>query len=380
MRGKKLIILIILLILFLIGTSCWDQIEMENRAFVLGIALDQGATPHDFKMTYQIAIPKNMAGGTENKGAGDKGYFNLSGEGPHIFDIDRDIATKLDRTRDLVHLQVVLISEQLAKNGINRILDPFLRFPQTRRRTYVLVTRGEAAKILNIQPAIAPNISMSIAGIIKNNEKQTLKTSAAIDLGRLAENIRRRSDFILAQVIPGKNNVEILGAAVFKEDIMIGRLSERETGAAKLLKGEIPNAPVIIKSPDQQAGFVSVLISKSDIKIRPEVQDNQVTIKMFLELEGEIQGIQNLNFDTLNEKYLKRLGDAIAIHLEKQCQETFKKSQVEFKADIFGYGRLVNNYHHRFWLDNKDKWDQIYQEAKLDLKITVAMRRTGLIR
>ncbi|MGO4277101.1 hypothetical protein AB4Z22_45945, partial [Paenibacillus sp. TAF58] len=66
--------------LFLL-TDCWDRIEIDQRGFVVGVAIDYAnASKHKFKGTYQIVVPsglKQSSQGQSGSGSSGKAYFNL---------------------------------------------------------------------------------------------------------------------------------------------------------------------------------------------------------------------------------------------------------------------------------------------------------------
>lgn len=73
MRHKRGISIVCLLCLLMVCVAgCWDSVEIEDRAFVLGVALDKGSKPGELKMTYQIAVPRAMGGQGGASGGGSR--------------------------------------------------------------------------------------------------------------------------------------------------------------------------------------------------------------------------------------------------------------------------------------------------------------------
>ncbi|HHW70674.1 MAG TPA: hypothetical protein GX392_04950 [Clostridiales bacterium] len=63
-KNVTLVIILFVIILFLCG--CWDQIEIEKNAFILGIGLDKSEDGL-LNITYQIAVPSGVKGESEEK-------------------------------------------------------------------------------------------------------------------------------------------------------------------------------------------------------------------------------------------------------------------------------------------------------------------------
>lgn len=381
MRGRSKLIIIALLLLSLCGiTGCWDSIQIEERAFVLGIALDKGSKPDEIKLTYQIAIPKAMAGGAESGGGAGQAFYNVSAEGKDFMSADREIESKVDRIRDFEHLQVILIGEGLARSGISKWIDPLVRNNQMRRRTYVLIASGDASKILEIKPPFALTPAMYLQKLVKDNEERTLNILAATDIGKLALNNRRRLDYVLARVEPtGKNELMINGTGVFKRSRLIGWFSGNETGAVKLLQGEIPFAPVTFPSPNPRAGIIAVQIYEGKQEVKPELRNGKVIYKVKFTLDGDIAATQNREFNTLNDAYLTEVSKAFDKYIKQQCQAVFKKAQDEYDADVFDFGRMLHDYDYNYWQKHQGEYNKIFRNAKLEIKVEMKIRRTGLV-
>jgi len=383
MHNKRHLALVSLLLLLpLCLTGCWDVVEMEERAFVIGMGIDEGSKPGQLKLTYQIAVPRTLASGGQGGGAGDP-YFTITAEGQNFYLADRAIAASAERVLDLEHLQVIVFGEGFARAGIDRVVDPLLRSPQVRRRTTVFVSRGEAKNVFQVKPFLEATTAMYMAGMIESNEPRTFRVSAAVDLGRIAENIRRQSDYAIARVTPGERALKGAGAAVFKQYHMIGWLGEVEATALKLLRGEItPGATVVFPSRSQMAGLVTLLVSSGHTTVKPVFRDGKVVFDVEIKMMMDLAAVENLNFDASNEAFLRQAEQDAARHIEKICQTVFKKTQSEeFQGtDIFEFGRLTRNYHYRWWLENEKNWDEFYRNAELDVKVTLQIQRILLIR
>ncbi|MDA8235641.1 MAG: hypothetical protein M0Z31_12735 [Clostridia bacterium] len=71
MGGPRILAsLLILLLLTSFLSGCWDRRELEEQAFVLTIGIDKGPIPSSFLWTFQIAVPRQLAGGQTAGGGG----------------------------------------------------------------------------------------------------------------------------------------------------------------------------------------------------------------------------------------------------------------------------------------------------------------------
>jgi spore germination protein KC len=74
MMIHKCIILLILMIILISCTGCWDRRELEERISVVAVSIDRVEPSEDGKPMYLVSIqspiPLKIAGGAEGSGGG----------------------------------------------------------------------------------------------------------------------------------------------------------------------------------------------------------------------------------------------------------------------------------------------------------------------
>jgi len=63
-------------------------------------------------------------------------------------EINRSITTRMNLIPNYEHLQVIIISEKVARKGLRNVLDLFIRDHEMRSRTKLFITDGDAKKAL----------------------------------------------------------------------------------------------------------------------------------------------------------------------------------------------------------------------------------------
>ena len=100
------------------------------------------------------------------------------------------------------HLQVIIISEDVARSGVEDILDFFVRDQEMRRRVKLFVTPGQAKSILDVKPRTEDFSAMYLAHIPMNSTKNS-RMVHEVDLGEIVNYIHQGYDFVLPQ---GRSN------------------------------------------------------------------------------------------------------------------------------------------------------------------------------
>lgn len=177
----------------------------------------------------------------------------------------------------------------------------------------------------------------------------------------------------------GGNPVEFLGAAVFRGDRMVGEISGDEVRAVLLLRGTFKRGTAVSTDPFVESRYVSYdvrLARPTQIKMTRKGQDFHVQVRAML--EGEVIGTQTL-VDYSNPKNLHILEQHLAAQIKKLAQDTIKKAQTDFKADIFAFGnkarRMTATWQEWVNLD----WPEKFPRASINVDVRVDLRRTGLL-
>ncbi|XJZ26824.1 hypothetical protein ACF5W4_16025 [Bacillota bacterium Lsc_1132] len=95
MNNRRKVLRILLLCLF-VTTGCWDRIELNNLAIILGSGMDQ-TQDGSYLLSSQIAIPSKLGSSRGDGGGKDQGYFLETATGKSILDAAQNMQIKLSR-------------------------------------------------------------------------------------------------------------------------------------------------------------------------------------------------------------------------------------------------------------------------------------------
>lgn len=75
-----------------------------------------------------------------------------SAVGKTIREANSMIQSRMSRELYYSHHRMIVIGEQLAKEGMSDVLDIVARFPENRLTAYLVMTKGKGIELLNAQP------------------------------------------------------------------------------------------------------------------------------------------------------------------------------------------------------------------------------------
>ncbi|MGG1550196.1 Ger(x)C family spore germination protein [Paenibacillus ferrarius] len=395
----KQILVVVLIVPML--TGCWDRLEIEDRAVVLAIGIDN-AKPGDDKetsnsthilkpdtdsskglirITVQIAVPGRIPLGTgDGSGgpAGAKPVWVLSSVGYTVEDALTNLQQQLADQLFLGHLRVIVISEDVAKKGIENEYDFFRRQPQVRRTVWMVVSKGNAADIMNATPQLERVPTLYLLATLEHAREMGKLPNIFMGVFFSASSAKGKEGMVPYLVLKKESNIEIAGMAYFKNDTMVGTTTALQIGHYMAIKEVNPGGyKVLLEIPDSK----TMAIFKSThrkAKITTTIQDGKVHALIKCQIEGDLVEKSNENV-LITKENLKKLEGKIqsdgTIGFKKFIQQTQKNG-----SDIFGFGEYVRATQPAYWnkvVKTKEAWEEQYKEMSVDVTLQIKIRRVG---
>ena len=133
--------------IILLLTGCWDQRELATIALVTGMAIDKGEKER-YKLTVEIVNTPELNGKTAS---GNSPTVVLSIEGNSIEELSQKMNIDGSKTMLYSHMRVLVVSKDIASEGLMPFLDTFERSRELREDFDIIMAKeGEAADILKV--------------------------------------------------------------------------------------------------------------------------------------------------------------------------------------------------------------------------------------
>lgn len=372
---------LVILSLILLLNGCWDARELNDLDIVLGMAVDKGQQ-NDIVLTLQTA--KTSSSAQEEKGGSEKAIITSS-LGKTYFEAARNITLHLPRRNFWPHTQTVVISEDIAKNGIESLVDFFVRDSQRRTSVYFIVSEGKSKEILAQPPSTESLSALEIKKLIT----QTTSSGLGVDLNlrNFIQNTQSFTGVSLLNKIKIKKeedneksqnsgSLTLAGTAVFVNYQLKGYLSPLETKASNWLRNELKTGTLTMDYDENGIEDITIEITKSKTTLTPLVQDDQFLVKTHVTIEGNIveysgdQDLQFLSMDKMNE--------TLATKVDENIRQVFTKAKDELKLDIFLFGEIfTHKYPHLLNLKSQE-WNELFSnQLDLELSVEVKVKSTG---
>ncbi|MCL4426589.1 MAG: Ger(x)C family spore germination protein [Firmicutes bacterium] len=372
MKMKKIIILSFLSLALIILTGCWDRVEIEERAMVLGLGIDSGT---ELRLTYQFPLVAKLRPEGQDKGPG---FMTKSCPGKTLGEAMTHLQQQIEEAVFLGQIRIIVFSEEAATRGVGQEIDFLRRDPMLRPQVFVLVTPGSAAEFLQSQSRTELVPSLALVKLITQETRR----------GRLP-NIHL-GEFMVRQDSPGVDPVAPVfhpaegtfhwdGLAVFGQDRMVGRLDQEESLIFMRLRDGKRGGSVEVANP-MTDGTVLIKFFHLMRRVRIEEEGGLPHFYVTLELEGnvgEFTGEQGRlpAPGRISAADVRLIEERAAQKVKKETEDLVRKVQREFGADIFGLGEWVRAYRPGLWREN---WHEIFPYIRVDIEVKLRLRRYGM--
>ena len=147
--GKVVALTVLLALMATLLTSCWSAREIDHLAFIAAMGIDR--EDEGIKLTVQIIVGGAGGGGGEGEGSGAPVWVTSS-TGNSLSEAVFNLNQIISKTPFWSHAYVLIIGEELAREGIAEVLDWVGRDRQMRDRVLIAVAQGKAEDILMVEP------------------------------------------------------------------------------------------------------------------------------------------------------------------------------------------------------------------------------------
>ena len=388
---RRLLAAALVITAFLTG-GCWDRKEIENRGYIVGAAIDhaspeakgrydldrafQQVGTRKYRLSYEL--PNFKKGDSGEQGGYESKVF--SAEGETVYAASRAIASKGYLPVFLEDLQVLLISEEVAREGIKEIFDVFLRYPGMRRRATILITKGRAEDFLKRKPKTGTALNGLNYPKLATTVRKVPTLASFSEFGYFSDAIRSKQGFSAPVIYMEGDEIKAAGAALFNsKGQMVGIADEYETVGGKIWRNKFPQGAIMVSHPDKPETIAVFDVNESKTTVKPDFSGD--TVRFIVEGEfggtiGESEPVEEKPYS--DEKNQNAIAQAVAAELTNHAYAVLKKEQT-VHADTFELGGLIRRKNPKYWEKIKDRWeDEIFPTVEADVTITVKITGSGM--
>ncbi|MEW6546202.1 MAG: Ger(x)C family spore germination protein, partial [Bacillota bacterium] len=363
----------------------------------------------------------------EGGGAGGGGqqppFVNQVAEGRGVSEALRIVAEHSPRVLHLGHLQVVLVSEELARAGLGPLLDYLTSEREARRVVQLAVSSCPPRDVLEVRTQLEnlPGISVAeelrhlpetvglpespivrfLNAIQDEGVEPVLPVVHRVDAGgKILERLPGAGEEAGQEAGPGGAargrgagrtgsreggqsggggreaggespvTVRVAGVAIFKDDRMVGTLNDLEARGLAWLMGKVERGILVVPAPLAGPGPAILHVNRVQARVEPRLA-GAPSVRVRVKVRAGVLEMLSPTYD-LTPQDMDRLEQAAARTLADEIMATMRRVQKEFRSDVYGFGWAFYRRYPRVWRqDLGPRWDQVFPDLPVDLEVKV---------
>lgn len=381
---KKLLFVLVILANILLG-GCLSEGELNEIGTAVSVGIDK--SKDGYLVTYQVMNPRSIA----SKAPNEAPIVLYTESGKDLFQIKRKITEQSPRKMYHSHLRTVIFSEEIAREGIQDLLDFFIRGHEYRTDYYFLIAKETTAhNILKVITPLESVSQMEAYDILKNSEEEWAPTKT-IKIFELVNKIISEGDnpvMIGVEIFNPKDKsdsndnlkrsdatrLSVTGLGVFKNGQLLGWLTENESKAYNYITGNIKSTGEYIEYEQNRIAF-EIIKAKSKRKVY--MLNGKPAINVDISWEHDIAASTG-DLDLTDEDIIEKVNNKAEERLVLECNNVVKRAKEEFGSDIFGFGEDIHRAYPKLWKDIKNDWNDEFAELTVNFNVSAKMNNLGL--
>ncbi|MGG4439595.1 Ger(x)C family spore germination protein [Brevibacillus fortis] len=367
--------LVVLLCMFLVS-GCWDRREVNDMAIVIALAMDKEPEGR-YRISIQVPLVSSLGAQSGGGGgtSGDKSYYVDSAVGRTIREANDLIQARMSREIYYSHHRMIVIGEELAKDGMSDVLDIVARFPENRLTAYIVMTKGKGIELLTAQPQFERFSGEAMRELVKMG-------GITVSLKDLAQMLSTPGVNAIIPVLAavdshpkGKSKeIEATGVGLFRNDKLVTIAKAKDLTGLRLFQRNFTPFSVVL--PLNKKERLTVNFSKGRANIKPEIRKGHIHYKIDLYTSAVV--LENMsNLDLEKEKNIKMLQTKLVEQINRGVNDTIKTIK-QYRSDIIGLGIVLSRHYPHEWQERyRSRWNEELPKITYEIHSKVNMANFG---
>ena len=396
--------------------------NIDDLSYAVAIGIDVGKTAK-YRISLQLTTMESSAtdsaiSDAESGGESSSNPVGSSGSTSSNFIIQTMEADSIDsalniansyinKTINLSHCKILLVSEEIAKQGVEPLVNSLINKVETRPDCSIIVSKipenefeedknPKIEELISQYYDVAANLETgrgysetiklnefyltlndtfyqpyASLGTTYNTTKNTNQDNVSSDLDTQSKTLVTNSE---------KQSVEVMGLAVFKKDKLVGTLTADQTLSHQLITNELDFSTINITSPFNPNETLDIYISTfKNPKIKVDISNGSPFVQTNLYVAARIVSFNSYEINLLTEDKLNLIQNSVKRHLEKQIYDYLNTTAKKYNSDISGFGRYaVKNFR---TIDdwNSYNWLENYKNSTFKVNVDISIKTGNLL-
>lgn len=375
MRKTKYVIIFILIISFLFSGCNAKEDQLKDMALAQAVGIDFKDEAYDVSfMIYDLS--KARGSSAELSGTLTKVF---SGSGKSVPYAITDLTTLMGKTPYYSHNRVVVVGEDMAKEGLSTVFDFLYRNAEMRPYVLVAIARGGADEVLGADFGEALNPAEEIQNVITVGAYYSYAPQIEI-IDIAIATLEKTSDSYLpiVEIVKEEDSelVKASGTAVFDKKMkLVGELSDEETKGLLWINDKIQYGTLVCETSTQDMVSAEIIDASTDVDVF--IEDGRIKYTIRASCALNIDQVHGKESNSLSRQQMREIEQTYAKTIEEQINGAIEKCLGEYKCDVFRFGKRLWQKYPETYREVSDDWRARFGELEFEIEVKTQVSKTG---
>lgn len=365
------ILCLVLVSLLLIG--CWDYRDIDDRSIVHSVGIDN----EDDKIQFTGEVTAQRERSSQNRGISQQGdVYRYTSSGNYFEGARAELDAKTPFERFTAAIRAIVFSKKYAEEkGIESYIYRVYFLSAYRNSVLVSISKEPTSDLFRRR--IENNISIGHG--IEDTIRYLDADGAA--LYKTTQQIKSDIEFktigyLLPYITMEEDTVIYLGFAAMKDSKLVGIIKRQESNGFLFVLSKKPITISAIPLPSSEKNLISIRTVLEKRSIKTSYADDKVNIYIDLKLNSQLQ-YEYDNIEPLSKEDSKKVENIVSNKIKEDVMYAIKRSQKEFKSDVFGFARYFRKDNPKAY--KKIDWKEEYTKANIHVNVETTIKNTNLL-
>jgi len=379
------------LLVCLTASGCWDRNELNELGVITATGIDW--EEDHWVATTQLVLPISTTGegSMRQLTLAPVDVFSMNGEG--VRSAFRKASLESTRRLYFSHNQVVIIGESAARQGIDSLLDVYLRNIDAREDVTIFLTSGKAGSLLSQLSPSEWNPGNGLRKMIDMQQRQNSQIremrifdviegllgptqSTAIPEIRLSGAPDSISSVDVLKQTRLDARLKLGRVGLVKRNKLVGWASLLESFGMMWLSDKIGHAYLSYDCQGGDGAHSSMfLVRNASTEAIPYMEGGRIRMKVNVKARGLIEDFA-CNYDLTKLEEVKRQEKFIADEITAVTRKGWEAA-ARMKTDSIGFGAKVYERYPQLWKELKGEWEEHFARMDPEIQVDVHIQGTG---
>lgn len=332
--------------------------ELYERMIIHGIGVDSDG--EEFEVTVRSSVSPE-----------DGGEELLRCRGRSVPEALNSLALSTGRKPFYAHNYLVVFGRECAERGLDRCIDFFVRYYNTRPAVQLYVADGDAEEILSFERD-GRYLKMSELQQLGDSSRDTGRT-VGVEVLDFINGVKRQGGSAVAPVLRAdRDKIEICASAYFDGYKLKNMLDLNATRGFLAVKSGLTDGEAVIKT--EEHGTVTLTLSDGRGGIELDLTGELPRFLLKINVAGDVSAVSGGRNTLEHDGY-----DVLEAELEKELrgetEAAIEQAVISDGCDIFGFGALIYRKAPRQWEGLKEDWSETMKKCGYDIEASADVKR-----